>query len=179
MPISGSGSGEGVVPADPPTCSSTSLRLEVGLFDSIVDSLAELNCAVAEEGYVVVFKSSDVGLEVLESDTAAVFGDYFEYDESLQRFSLEVCTYDILADESDSCSEDMVSVSAKISRHSDRLLPFVGPFADGNVTNADDRAQGVFLNNPIPFWSNYYTSVYVSIYIFSVFIYPPASSPYI
>ena len=164
MPSSGSGSEAGpIIPADPPTCESSSLRLNVGPFDGIIDSFLQLNCTVTEEGYEVSFKSAEVGLELLESEQSAVFGDYFNYDDSVQAFSLEVCAYDVLQTLEDTCSEELISVTVTIGRHGDRLLPFIGPFADGIVTNADDRAEAVFLPNPIPFWGSYYTSVYVSL----------------
>ena len=125
-----------------------------------------LNCQVEGDGYEVLYKSSDEGLEVLESDTAAVFGDYFNYDaDRLQSFDIEVCTYDIMKMETagDSCSEELISVSASISRHSDRLLPFAQSFSDGKITAADDKAEAIFLTDPIPYWTTYYTSLYVSI----------------
>ena len=163
MPGSGSGigSGSGLIGApDPPTCDKYSATLDVTLFDGIIDNLQELNCQALEEGYEVVFWLSAFGLELFQSDTSVVFGDYFEYDDDIESLSIEVCTYDILA--TAYCNEELISVSLTISNYSERLLPFAGAFAEGSITNADDRAEGVFLSNPIPFWGRYYTSVYVS-----------------
>ena len=141
------------------------MTLDVSLFESIIQNLQkELNCVVLEEGYEVLFRSLEVGLELLESTKSAIFGDYFENDDGIKSFLLEVCTYDILATADDlSCSEEMVSVSLTISSYSERLLPFAGEFVKGVIKNADDRAAAVFVPNPIPFWDHYYTSVYVSI----------------
>ena len=157
-----SGSGSGTDSPDPPTCDSHSLTLDVSPFDKIIESLQELNCRVSEEGYEVLFKSSDVDLEILESDKSAIFGDYFDKDDDIE---LEVCTYDILEADEYCCSEELLSVSVTIVSYTDRLLPFAGSFADGSITNADDRAEAVLLSNPIPFWGSSYTSVYVSLII--------------
>ena len=167
-PGSGSGLGYGsglTGTPDPPTCDVYSVTLDVTLFESIIQNLQkELNCEVLEEGYEVLFRSLDVDLELLESRKSAIFADYFEDDDGIKSFSLEVCTYDMLATADDlSCSEEMVSVSLTISSYSERLLPFAGEFAEGVIENADDRAGAVFVPNPIPFWDHYYTSVYVSI----------------
>lgn len=155
-----SGSGSGIDSPDPPTCDSQSLTLDVSPFDKIIESLQELNCRVSGEGYEVLFKSSDVDLELLESDKSAIFGDYFDKDDDIE---LEVCTYDILAADEYCCSEELLSVYVTIVSYTDRLLPFAGSFADGSITNADDRAEAVSLSNPIPFWGSYYTSIYVSL----------------
>ena len=149
-----------IMPVDSPMCIATSLRLDVTIFDAIVDTLMQLECTV-EEGYEVLFVSSEIGLNVLESDNMAVFGDYFDYSSEVQTFSVEVCTYSVLTAVGDPCSEEF-EVSAIIHRHSDRLLPFGMAFSDDIIRNADDRSKGVFLANPIPFWGSYYNSVYVS-----------------
>ena len=159
MILSGSGSGSDIV-ITPPTCNATMLRLNVSLFDTIADKLSQLNCIVTEGSFEIVFKSTEVGLELMEYDNTAVFGDYFSYSDNLQIFSLEVCSVDILME--DICSDDLITVSAEISRHSDRLLPFDASFSKNIITNADDLSVGVFLSNPIPFWGRYYSSVYVS-----------------
>ena len=161
---SGSASGSDImmpVALDPPSCNTTSLSVDVNVFDTIIDSFLKLNCRAVEEGYAIVFKSSELGLDLMESDNTAVFVDYFDHSNDPQTFYLEVCNYDILNGDVGSCV--VIIVTAVISRHSDRLLPFGGSFSDESVTNADDRSVGIFLSNPIPFWSGYYNSVYVSL----------------
>ena len=145
----------------PPTCNTTTLKLDVSVFDSIIEKLSQLNCSVVEGSYDTVFKSSEVGLDLTEFDNAAVFGDYFSYSDNFQTFSLEVCNFDILMGDI-LCSDQLINVSVRISRHSDRLLPFGASFSENVVTNADDLSVGVFLSNPIPFWGSYYSSIYVS-----------------
>ena len=159
MTSSGSGSGSDIV-ITPPTCNATMLRLDVSLFDTIIDKLSPLNCNVTEGSFEIVFKSAEVGLELMEFDNTVVFGDYFSYSDNLQTFSLEVCSVDILME--DICSDELITVSAGISRHSDQLLPFDASFSENIITNADDLSVGVFLSNPIPFWDIYYSSIYVS-----------------
>lgn len=161
MTFSGSGSGSGsVATVDPPSCNVTSLILRVNLFDTITDKLGLLDC-VPEEGYEIVYKLSDVGLSLHESDDSAVFGAYYDYSSDVQELLIVVCNYDVLTDTCDSCSEEL-SVSITISRHNERLLPFEGPFADKSIENADDVSRAVFLPNPIPFWGRYYNSIHVS-----------------
>lgn len=164
MPLSGSGSGL-LTTTDPPTCDTYSITLDVSLFDTILNELLQLNCRAAEEEYTVVFKSPEVGLDLMEFDYMFVFADYFNYSDTSQTFSLEVCSYSILT--GDTCSNEPITVSATISRHGDRLLPFGVFFSDDGVMNADDRSVGVFLPNPIPFWRTYYNSVYVSLCVTS------------
>lgn len=162
MPFTSSGSGSGsaiLMTIDPPTCDTYSITLDVNLFDTILTEFLQLNCRTEEE--YIVFKSSEVGLELMENDYMAVFADYFEYSDTPQTFSLEVCSYSIFTD--DICSSETISVSATISRHSDQLLPFGVLFSDDSIRNADDRSVGVFLPNPIPFWDSYYNSIYVSL----------------
>ena len=160
MELSGSGSGSGITTVDPPSCTVTSLSLDVSLFDTIADKLMQLDC-VSEEGYEIVFKSSEVGLSLHEADESVVFGDYYDYSSDVQELSITVCNYDVLMDTCDSCSEEL-SVSVTVSRHNERLLPFDGAFADKSIKDADDTSKGVFLPNPIPFWGSYYNSIYVS-----------------
>lgn len=161
--MSGSGSGLTMAPTAPPTCSITSLRLSVSLFDPIITELMQLNC-VPEEGYELVFKSSAVGLNLHETDDTVVFADYYDHSNAVQSLSIKACNYDILLDTSDSCSDEL-DVHATIGRHNEQLLPFDEPFTDGTIRNADDISKGVFLSNPIPFWGRYYNSIYVSVSI--------------
>lgn len=164
MPSSGSGSASGsdlLFLIDPPTCDTYSITLDVNLFDTILNELLQLNCKAAAEEYTIVFKSSELGLDLTEHDDTPLFADYFDYSDVPQTFSIEVCSYSILT--GDICSSKAISVSATIGRHSDRLLPFGVLFSDNSVKNADDRSVGVFLPNPIPFWSRYYNSIYVSL----------------
>ena len=156
LPMSGSGSGQINLPI--PSCNKTSITLNVSVFDTITDKLLQLDCTAGDEGYKIVFKSPQVG--TIETDGSAIFGDYFDAD-TVQNFSLEVCVYDVLTD-ADFCSEDLISVFVSVRRHSDRLMPFGAPLYDSRLTYADDRAVGIFLSSPIPFWGSYYTSVYVS-----------------
>ena len=161
MPMTslGSGSGSGITIA-PPTCNTTTLRLDVSLFDTIIDKLLQLKCSVAEGSYEILFKSAEIGLDLTEFDNTAIFGDYFSYSDNLQMFSLEVCSFDILM--GDVCSDELITVSAEISRHTDRLLPFGASFSENIIANADDLSMGVFLSKPILFWGRYYNSIYVS-----------------
>lgn len=163
MPMSGSGSGgSGQVDLPMPTCTSSSLIISVNIFDTIADKLQQLECTVEGIGYTVVYKSLMFDIRLSDTDYSVVFGDYFDYsDDKVQELSLEVCTYDVIT-ETESCNEELINVSATITRYTNRLLPFNVSFIDASITNADDRAVGVFLSNPIPFWGSYYNSVYVS-----------------
>ena len=146
-----------MIEESPPECALSSLSLTVSLFDHIIEALMSLGCHATDEGDSLVFQSSVLGLDLAETDTTAIFGDYFDSDDNTQNITLDVCShfYGLCVD---------VNVLVTVSEYTEQLLPFGPSFSDESVTNADDRAVAIFLPKSIPFWNKYYDSIYVRTY---------------
>ena len=53
-------------------------------------------------------------------------------------------------------------MTLRIQNHPGRLFPFGYSYNDSALDYADDRAVPVFVANGIPFWSRYYSTIFVS-----------------
>ena len=113
-----------------------------------------LGCSASDEDDYLVFQSSALGLELLETSESVIFGDYFSSSKEAQTIKLEVCSglYDMCI---------LIDISVTVSQYTEHLLPFGSNFLDNSVVNGDDKTVATFLSHPIPFWNHYYDSIHV------------------
>ena len=140
----------------PPVCEGPP-RIEAYQYDSISTALEELNCHTTVSVPILyrMTTESDVEVYVYEAEFSPIFADYFSVGEHVS--SITVCNglYG-------GCNDTEISVTLTVNPHKDRLFPFGSNYFNLAIENADDYATSIAVPNGIPFWTEYYSRLYVS-----------------
>ncbi len=165
-PTEGSGSGGGLEP-DVITCSNRIDQVTISNFETIATLLNIFECSLDTENgnstgllFIIGLLNGET-ITVTEEIGSRLLLD--EFNEDLIVFTVTVCTY---TDDMEDCDGEYVlelgSVSVTLTSHQDRLLPYGEITEDSSFRNVLDGAVSIPLSETVPFYSNYYHSLYVS-----------------
>ncbi len=142
----------------PPECATSIYNLSASLFDSISETLRQLECnTTAPLGFEYVIDGSGLtGINTFQDVFLPTFAEHF----STGTYTLEITVCNRAYGD---CNETPVIVELTVTSYPHRLFPFGHSYSQNAIEYADDFATSVYSYNGIPYWSGYYNRVYVSL----------------
>lgn len=146
-------------PTMPPVCSTLSYVVTADQFDSISETLQQLDCNTTHpsgiEYFIEAADGTPTDVSVYQNEFLPVLAEYFET--GMHELVVTACNR-----ASADCVEMPVSVVLTVRPHPHRLFPYGHSYGQHAIEYADDYATSVYITNGLPFWTRYYSRVYVS-----------------
>ena len=165
-PIEGSGGLE----LDHIECPSSTNQITVSLFETLTSAVNKFGCRLVTDNnnstgllYTLEFQDSD---ELLITEAV---GDMLFVDLGLSPGVMEVMVTVCTDGGNEDCDgteyQDLDNVTVTIVAHGDRLFPYGDTLDDESFRDVLDGAVPIVTPERLPFYSNYYHTLYVSFYL--------------